>query len=88
MIWRWHGRCSVKCLKIKVRAYGEDGTHSLQKHPQTGTRHAFGDQYKATDAVIKGLEKLKMVFVPEGGGEITDLEVYNFTVAGGVALSM
>lgn len=25
-------------------------------------RHAFGDQYKATDAVIKGPGKLKMVF--------------------------
>ncbi|EYU41406.1 hypothetical protein MIMGU_mgv1a005492mg [Erythranthe guttata] len=51
-------------------------------------RHAFGDQYKATDAVIKGPGKLKMVFVPEGNGETTDLEVYNFTGAGGVALSM
>uniref|UniRef100_A0A9R1W0Z9 Isocitrate dehydrogenase [NADP] n=1 Tax=Lactuca sativa TaxID=4236 RepID=A0A9R1W0Z9_LACSA len=51
-------------------------------------RHAFGDQYKATDAVIKGPGKLKMVFVPEGQGETIDLEVYNFTGAGGVALSM
>ncbi|KVI03042.1 Isocitrate dehydrogenase NADP-dependent, partial [Cynara cardunculus var. scolymus] len=51
-------------------------------------RHAFGDQYKATDAVIKGPGKLKMVFVPEGQGENIDLEVYNFTGAGGVALSM
>ncbi|GJR58577.1 isocitrate dehydrogenase [NADP] [Tanacetum coccineum] len=51
-------------------------------------RHAFGDQYKATDAVIKGPGKLKMVFVSERGGEITDLEVYNFTGARGVALSM
>ncbi|GJS48109.1 putative cytosolic NADP isocitrate dehydrogenase [Tanacetum coccineum] len=51
-------------------------------------RHGFGDQHKATDAVIKGLGKLKMVFVPEGGGKTTDLEVYNFIGAGGVALSM
>ncbi|KAE9450142.1 hypothetical protein C3L33_17956, partial [Rhododendron williamsianum] len=51
-------------------------------------RHAFGDQYKATDTVIKGPGKLKMVFVPEGKGENTELEVYNFTGAGGVALSM
>ncbi|GKC95622.1 putative cytosolic NADP isocitrate dehydrogenase [Tanacetum coccineum] len=49
-------------------------------------RHGFGDQHKATDAVIKGSGKLKMVFVPKGGGETTDLEVYNFTGAGGVAL--
>ncbi|KAI7993359.1 hypothetical protein LOK49_LG11G02821 [Camellia lanceoleosa] len=51
-------------------------------------RHAFGDQYKATDAVIKGPGKLKLVFVPEGKDEKMELEVYNFTGAGGVALSM
>ncbi|KAL4588343.1 hypothetical protein LXL04_001227 [Taraxacum kok-saghyz] len=51
-------------------------------------RHAFGDQYKATDAVIKGPGKMKLVFVPEGEGEKLDLEVYNFTGAGGVAQSM
>ncbi|KAK3013759.1 hypothetical protein RJ639_008785 [Escallonia herrerae] len=49
-------------------------------------RHAFGDQYRATDAVIKGPGKLKLVF--EGKDEKTELEVYNFTGAGGVALSM
>ncbi|KAJ6867635.1 isocitrate dehydrogenase [Populus alba x Populus x berolinensis] len=51
-------------------------------------RHAFGDQYRATDAVIKGAGKLKLVFVPEGQDEKTELEVYNFTGAGGVALAM
>ncbi|BFG23905.1 hypothetical protein CerSpe_101790 [Prunus speciosa] len=51
-------------------------------------RHAFGDQYRATDAVIKGPGKLKLVFVPEGKDEKTELEVYNFTGEGGVALAM
>jgi isocitrate dehydrogenase len=51
-------------------------------------RHAFGDQYKATDAVFKGPGKLKMVFVPDNGGETVDLEVYHYDGAGGVALSM
>ncbi|KAJ6369467.1 hypothetical protein OIU76_027820 [Salix suchowensis] len=51
-------------------------------------RHAFGDQYRATDAVIKGAGKLKLVFVPEGQDEKTELEVYNFTGAGGVAQAM
>src|SRR5215471_8755484 len=32
-------------------------------------RHAFGDQYRATDTVIKGKGKLTMVFTPEDGGE-------------------
>ncbi|KAK7857539.1 isocitrate dehydrogenase [nadp] [Quercus suber] len=51
-------------------------------------RHAFGDQYRATDTVIKGAGKLKLVFVPEGKDEKTELEVYNFTGAGGVAIAM
>ncbi|XP_009631360.4 isocitrate dehydrogenase [NADP]-like isoform X1 [Nicotiana tomentosiformis] len=51
-------------------------------------RHAFGDQYRATDTVIQGPGKLKLVFVPEGKDEKTEFEVYNFTGAGGVALSM
>ncbi|KAG6523417.1 hypothetical protein ZIOFF_013274 [Zingiber officinale] len=49
-------------------------------------RHAFGDQYRATDAVIKGPGKLKLVF--EGKEEEVELEVFNFTGAGGVAISM
>lgn len=51
-------------------------------------RHAFGDQYRATDAVIQGPGKLKLVFVPEGLNQKTEWEVYSFTGAGGVALSM
>ncbi|KAK2654489.1 hypothetical protein Ddye_014345 [Dipteronia dyeriana] len=51
-------------------------------------RHAFGDQYRATDTVIKGPGKLKLVFVPDGHDQKTELEVFNFTGAGGVALSM
>ena len=105
-------------------------------------RHAYGDQYRATDAIIKGAGKLKLVFgkflfssgelsgnnvcfdfyigsknagvcicfsavfncwssmlsykgdlitqfaVPDGSNEKKELEVYKFTGAGGVALSM
>ncbi|KAF4351008.1 hypothetical protein G4B88_015992 [Cannabis sativa] len=50
-------------------------------------RHAFGDQYRATDTVIKGAGKLKLVFEPEQG-EKTEFEVYNFKGDGGVALAM
>ncbi|KAH9625603.1 hypothetical protein KSS87_017078 [Heliosperma pusillum] len=50
-------------------------------------RHAFGDQYRATDAVIKGPGKLKMVFVPEDGEEPLELNVYDFK-GPGVALAM
>jgi isocitrate dehydrogenase len=50
-------------------------------------RHAFGDQYKATDTVIKGKGKLTMSFTPENGGETQTWEVYDFK-GDGVALSM
>ncbi|KAF3650947.1 Isocitrate dehydrogenase [NADP] [Capsicum annuum] len=51
-------------------------------------RHAFGDQYRDTDIVIQGAGKLKLVFVPEGIDQKIEFEVYNFTGAGGVALSI
>ncbi len=50
-------------------------------------RHAFGDQYRATDTVIKGKGKLTMTFQPEDGSPAQTFEVYNFK-GDGVALSM
>ena len=50
-------------------------------------RHAFGDQYKATDIVVPGAGELKLVFRPKDGGEIQEYPVYNFE-APGVGLSM
>ena len=41
-------------------------------------RHAFGDQYRATDIVTKGKGKLTMTFTPEDGGKPESWEVYNF----------
>ena len=38
-------------------------------------RHAFGDQYKATDTVIEGKGKLTMTFTPEDGSEAKTWEV-------------
>jgi len=55
-------------------------------HPICIGRHAFGDQYKATDAVIKGKGKLTMTFTPENGEEII-WDVYDYE-NGGVAMSM
>ncbi|KAG8365305.1 hypothetical protein BUALT_Bualt18G0090700 [Buddleja alternifolia] len=85
-------------------------------------RHAFGDQYRATDLVVQGAGKLKMVFVlildgsvrdtcpshcfalhfdfpkgrkvtrhlavPSSADKSIELEVFDFTGCGGVALSM
>ncbi len=41
-------------------------------------RHAFGDQYKATDAVVKEAGTFKMSFIPKNGGKATEWEVYEF----------
>ena len=50
-------------------------------------RHAFGDQYKATDFLTKGKGKLTITFTPEDGGEEQSYEVYNFK-GDGVAMAM
>lgn len=49
-------------------------------------RHAFGDQYKATDFVVPGKGKLTIKFEGENGEKI-EQEVYQFQ-GGGVALAM
>lgn len=50
-------------------------------------RHAFGDQYRATDMVISEPGKLTMRFEPQGGGEPVEWEVFSFKSAG-VAMGM
>ncbi|WP_429911560.1 NADP-dependent isocitrate dehydrogenase [Glycocaulis sp.] len=50
-------------------------------------RHAFGDQYRATDMVVKGPGKLTMTFTPEDGSEPITHEIFNFP-GGGVAMGM
>jgi len=49
-------------------------------------RHAYGDQYRATDTVIKGKGKLTMTFTPENGDPQT-FDVHDFK-SDGVALCM
>ena len=50
-------------------------------------RHAFGDQYRATDILVPGAGHLKMVFEPADGGEAVEYPVYDFQEAG-VAMGM
>tara|TARA_B100001059_G_scaffold118035_1_gene118229 strand:+ start:3701 stop:4927 length:1227 start_codon:yes stop_codon:yes gene_type:complete len=50
-------------------------------------RHAFGDQYKATDIVTHGKGKLTMTFIPENGEKSKSWEIYNFQ-EDGVAMGM
>ena len=50
-------------------------------------RHAYGDQYRATDFLVPGPGKLTMRFEPEDGSDAIEREVFQFPEAG-VALSM
>jgi isocitrate dehydrogenase len=56
-------------------------------------RHAFGDQYRATDLVVPGEGKLTLTFTPksggnpEGAGEPIELDVYDFP-GSGIAMAM
>ena len=57
------------------------------KKPMVVGRHAYGDQYKATDYKVPGPGKLMMTYIPEDGGEKKEFEVFNFE-GPGVAMSM
>ena len=55
--------------------------------PIVVARHAFGDQYTATDTIIPKPGKLKMIFEPDDGSNLIEKEVFQFDKPG-VALSM
>jgi isocitrate dehydrogenase len=57
------------------------------EHPICIGRHAFGDQYRATDFVTKGKGKLTITFTPEDGSEPQEYNVYDFE-GDGVAMAM
>jgi isocitrate dehydrogenase len=50
-------------------------------------RHAFGDQYRATDTLIPGEGKLMLTFTPADGSEPIELDVYDFQ-GPGIAMAM
>jgi isocitrate dehydrogenase len=50
-------------------------------------RHAYGDQYRATDFTVPGPGKLTMTFTPKGGGKPIQYDVFDFAEPG-VALGM
>ncbi|GAA2301347.1 NADP-dependent isocitrate dehydrogenase [Glycomyces scopariae] len=51
-------------------------------------RHAFGDQYRATDFKVDRPGTLTVSFTPDDGSEPIEFEVVKYPEAGGVALSM
>ena len=50
-------------------------------------RHAFGDQYRATDVKIPGKGTLTLTFAPADGSQPMEMKVYEFP-SSGVALAM
>ena len=50
-------------------------------------RHAFGDQYKATDFLVPSAGKLTMTFVPADGSKPTEYNVFDFP-SSGIAMGM
>lgn len=55
--------------------------------PITIGRHAFGDQYRATDFVVPGPGTLELTYTPSAGGKPMNFKVYDFKEAG-VAMAM
>jgi isocitrate dehydrogenase len=55
--------------------------------PVIVARHAFGDQYRASEILFPGKGTLKLSFVPEGGGPAIEREVYK-PAGSGVAMAM
>jgi len=53
--------------------------------PIVVARHAFGDQYKATDFKVPGAGQLTVTFTPDDGSEPIQHVVYNYGKDGGVA---
>jgi isocitrate dehydrogenase len=51
-------------------------------------RHAFGDQYRATDTRVPGRGRLMLTFTPEDGSDPIELKVFDFPEGGGVAMAM
>lgn len=51
-------------------------------------RHAFGDQYRATDYVAKGPGKFTITFTPDDGSAPETMEAYHFKNGGGILMGM
>ncbi|MGB3956049.1 MAG: NADP-dependent isocitrate dehydrogenase [Brooklawnia sp.] len=51
-------------------------------------RHAFGDQYRATDFKVPGAGTVTLTFTPEDGSQPMEFEVVKMPEGGGVAMGM
>lgn len=51
-------------------------------------RHAFGDQYRATDLKLPGAGTVTLTYTPEDGSEPLEVEIIRLPVGGGVVMGM
>ncbi|MDK9296079.1 NADP-dependent isocitrate dehydrogenase [Propionibacterium freudenreichii] len=58
------------------------------KKPIVIGRHAFGDQYRATDVKLPGAGTVTLTYTPDDGSEPMEMEVVKMPEAGGVAMGM
>jgi NADP-dependent isocitrate dehydrogenase len=58
------------------------------KQPIVIGRHAFGDQYRCQDMVIKNPGRVTLKYAPADGSPAQEVEVFNFKSSGGVSLAM
>ena len=58
------------------------------KEPICIGRHAFGDQYRATDFVVNEPGKFEVIFTPKNGGEAKTYKVFEYPADGGCGLAM
>ena len=58
------------------------------KEPIVIGRHAFGDQYRCQDMVIKHPGRVTLKYAPADGSPAQEVEVFNFKSSGGVTLAM
>merc|ERR1711879_621020 len=83
----------VEEFKLKEMWKSPNGTirnilgGTIFREPIVVGRHAFGDQYRATDFVVKKAGKFQIVFTPDDGSDKEVFDVYAFP-EGGVAMGM
>jgi isocitrate dehydrogenase len=56
--------------------------------PIVVARHAFGDQYRATEFRAAGAGKFQVTFTPADGSAPRSWDVFNFPASGGVGMAM
>ena len=74
-------------VRVGARVEGDVERRRVEVDAVRARRHAFGDQYRATDFKVETAGTLTMTFAPSDGSEPMEFKVFDFP-AGGVAMGM